>query len=55
MAAQVFPPPLQLGNAVSIVSAIVNISNPIYSNLPKAPKSVKSVNWQKLAETSISK
>jgi hypothetical protein len=50
------PPPSQaFGNKNSIASAIVNIMNPIYSNLPKAPKTVKGVNWQKLSEISISK
>ena len=45
------PPPLLQGNDVSPPSII----NPIYQNLPKASKSVKSVNWQKLSESSISR
>jgi hypothetical protein len=49
---QVPPPPSQFGK--SVVSPAMTLINPVYQNLPKASKSVKCINWQKLPENTIS-
>ena len=40
------------GKASLLISSA--IKNPVYQNLPKASKSIKCVNWQKLPESTIS-